>query len=43
MPHHFRLVADTTDLASGRHTIAVRVTAPDGKVTEARSPFVVDE
>jgi hypothetical protein len=43
MPHHFRLVADTTALVAGRHTITVRVTAPDGKTTQACSPFAVDD
>jgi hypothetical protein len=42
MPHHFRLVTDTTALDSGRHTITVRVIAPDGKVSEVCSPFDVD-
>ena len=43
MPHHFRLVADTTALDSGQHTITVRVTAPDGKTTEVGSSFDIGE
>jgi hypothetical protein len=43
MPHHFRMVADTTRLEAGRHTITVRVTSPAGQVVEVASPFVVDE
>ena len=43
MPHHFRLVADTTGLDAGRHTIMVRVTMPDGQVVEASSPFEIDQ
>jgi hypothetical protein len=41
MPHHFQLVADTTEFEAGPHTIRVRVTAPDGQVVEASSPFVI--
>jgi hypothetical protein len=43
MPHHFRLVADTTGLETGRHAIMVRVTMPHGQVVEASCPFVIDE
>ena len=42
MPHHFRLVADTTTLGSGRHNITVRVTAPDGTTMTASGPFDID-
>ncbi len=41
MPHHFRLVTDTTTLDFGHHSITVRVTRPDGETTEASTPFVV--
>jgi hypothetical protein len=41
MPHHFRLVADTTRLKAGRHTIEARVTWPDKTVVAEREAFVV--
>jgi hypothetical protein len=41
MPHHFRLLADTTSLAPGRHTIEARVTWPDGTVVVEQAEFVV--
>jgi UDP-2,3-diacylglucosamine pyrophosphatase LpxH len=43
MPHHFRLVTDTTSLNAGRHTITVHVTLPSGEMMETCSPFVVAE
>jgi len=39
MPHHFRLLADTTGLAPGEHTIEVRVVWPDGTVVNERQSF----
>lgn len=36
MPHHFRLVADTTALGSGRHAVEARVVWPDGTVVNER-------
>ncbi len=39
--HHFRLIEDTTGLAAGRHTIAVRVTLPDENVIHAESEFAL--
>jgi hypothetical protein len=42
MPHHFRLLADTTTLAPGPHTITVRVTTPAGSVTESQRAFVIN-
>ena len=42
MPHHFRLITDTTSLAAGRHTITVRVTEPDGEATESRRDFTIN-
>ena len=41
MPHHFRLLADTTTLTPGRHTIAARVHWPDGPVVEEQTDFSV--
>ncbi len=41
MPHHFRLVTDTTALAPGRHTIEARVTSPDGTIVTERQTFAV--
>jgi len=41
MPHHFRLVTDTTALQSGLHTIEARVTWPDGTVVAERDEFAV--
>jgi hypothetical protein len=44
MPHHFRLVTDTTKLKPGRHTIEARVTWPDGNVvTEQANVEVTSE
>lgn len=40
MTHHFRLLADTTELAAGPHSIDVRVTWPDGTVVEETGRFV---
>jgi len=39
MPHHFRLVANTTTLQPGLHTIQVRVTWPDGTVVTETARF----
>jgi hypothetical protein len=39
MPHHFRLVADATNLKPGPHTIQVRVTWPDGTVVTETARF----
>jgi len=39
MPHHFRLVADTTTLQPGPHTIQVRVTWPNGTVVAETARF----
>ena len=39
-PHNFRLVADTTLLRPGRHTIEARVTWPDGTVVIEKKTFV---
>jgi len=41
MPHHFRLVADTTALEPGEHTIEARVRWPDGTVVTERDRFVL--
>jgi len=41
MPHHFRLLADTSALAPGRHTITARVRWPDGHVVEETAEFTV--
>jgi UDP-2,3-diacylglucosamine pyrophosphatase LpxH len=43
MPHHFRLLTDTTTLDAGRHTISVRLTLRSGEVMETCRPFVVAE
>lgn len=43
MPHHFRLVTDTTTLSAGRHTITVRVTLRSGKLMETCSQFFIAE
>jgi hypothetical protein len=40
-PHHFRLLADTTALKSGRHTIAARVHWPDGEIVEQLAELTV--
>jgi hypothetical protein len=41
MPHHFRLVTDTTALAPGEHAIEARVRWPDGTVVTERERFVL--
>ena len=41
MPHHFRLVADTTGLEPGEHTIEARVRWPDGTVVTERDRFTI--
>jgi hypothetical protein len=41
MPHHFRLVADTTALATGEHTVEARVRWPDGTVVTERDRFLL--
>ena len=41
MPHHYRLIADTTDMTAGRHTISVRVEFSDEDTVRASSPFVI--
>ncbi|HUT95665.1 MAG TPA: metallophosphoesterase N-terminal domain-containing protein [Thermoguttaceae bacterium] len=41
MPHHFRLVADTTALKPGEHTIEARVRWPDGTVVTESDRFVL--
>jgi len=41
MPHHFRLMAETSGLAPGRHTIEARVTWPDGTVVTEVGTFVL--
>ncbi|MBN1421562.1 MAG: DUF4091 domain-containing protein [Planctomycetes bacterium] len=41
MTHHFRLVADTTALAPGEHTIAARVRFPDGTVVTETAKWTV--
>jgi hypothetical protein len=43
MPHHFRLLADTTSLTPGRHTITARVRWPDGQVVEQQAELTVAE
>lgn len=39
MPHHFRLIADTTSLEPGRHAIEASVTWPDGTVVTEKAMF----
>ncbi len=41
MPHHFRLVTDTSKLGRGRHAIEARVIWPDGTVVEHREEFTL--
>jgi hypothetical protein len=41
MPHHFRLVTDTTRLAPGRHAIEAEAVWPDGTAVIEKSGFVV--
>ncbi len=41
MPHHFRLVVDTSGLASGRHEVEARVRWPDGTVVAEQSAFTL--
>jgi len=41
MPHHFRLLTDTTALGPGRHTIEARVTWPDRTVVTESGEFVL--
>jgi len=41
MPHHFRLVADTTRLGSGQHTIEARVVWPDDTTVTEKETFKV--
>lgn len=41
MPHHFRLLVNTTDLAAGPHSIGVRVTWPDGMGVEETERFML--
>ncbi len=41
MPHHFRLVTDTTGLTEGGHAIEVQVTWPDGTVVSEKDTFEV--
>jgi len=39
MPHHFRLLADTSSLSPGRHVIEASVTWPDGTVVNEKAAF----
>jgi len=41
MTHHFRLLADATALAPGRHTITARVRWPGGETIEEQTAFTV--
>lgn len=41
MVHHFKLTADTSKLASGKHTITARVTWPDGTIVEESAGFSI--
>ncbi len=41
MCHHFRLLADTTALGPGKHTIEARVTWPDGTLVAEKELFEV--
>ncbi len=41
MPHHFRLQADTTALAPGRHAVTARVRWPGGEVVEETAELTV--
>lgn len=41
MPHHYRLISDTSRLEPGRHTITARVTFPDGSVVEEHAAFQI--
>jgi hypothetical protein len=41
MPHHFRLQADTSALAPGRHTITARVRWSDGEIVEETAALTV--
>ena len=41
MPHHFRLVTDTTALPPGPHTIQAQVIWPDGTVVVEKRDFVI--
>ena len=41
MVHHFKLTVDASKLASGKHTIAARVTWPDGTIVEESKSFVI--
>ncbi|MCU0875637.1 MAG: hypothetical protein MUE50_25170 [Pirellulaceae bacterium] len=34
MPHHYQLTIDNSKLAPGEHTLAARVTWPDGTVVQ---------
>jgi hypothetical protein len=43
MAHHYRLIADTTGMDAGRHTIAVRVKYPNEEIVEASSSFTIVE
>ena len=41
MPHHFRFVADTTQLKAGPHTIEARVAWPDRTIVTEKETFIV--
>lgn len=41
MPHHYQLTIDNSKLAPGEHTLAARVTWPDGTVVQECKSFVV--
>jgi len=43
MPHHFRLVTDTTGLPPGAHTVEARVTRPDKTVVAEEAEFLLAE
>jgi UDP-2,3-diacylglucosamine pyrophosphatase LpxH len=40
MPHHYQLTIDKSKLAPGEHTLAARVTWPDGTVVQESQRFV---
>ena len=42
MPHHYRLLADTTSLAFGPHTITVRVTLRDEEIAKESGTFRIE-
>ena len=41
MPHHYQLTIDNSKLAPGEHTLAARVTWPDGTVVQESKRFVI--